>query len=193
VSDPYTQHGIDCLTNKLGIVNSDELARFEARIASIRDVEIATTTIPGLYNVEHLKSFHRKLFADIYPWAGELRIVDISKDEQSRFCHWRYIDDQASSVLTRLGTNGHLLGLNLSAFTEELAALYGDLNVVHPFREGNGRTVRAFLRQLAAAAGYQVDWSALSSADNIRACRDNLLTTDIKLMIEVLRPVIRKL
>ena len=75
---------------------------------------------------------------------------------------------------------------------DALARYYGELNVLHPFREGNGRTSRAFLRQLAAAAGYQLDWSELSSEANIEACRLHLQTDDLAGLIEVLRPVVRR-
>ncbi|GAB3940930.1 hypothetical protein GCM10027614_25390 [Micromonospora vulcania] len=60
---------------------------------------------------------------------------------------------------------------------ETLAHYYGELNVCHPFREGNGRTTRSFLRQLGAAAGFLLDWSELNEADNIAACREHLTTT----------------
>ncbi|GGM38717.1 hypothetical protein GCM10011608_24300 [Micromonospora sonchi] len=68
-----------------------------------------------------------------------------------------------------------------------------ELNVCHPFREGNGRTVRAFLRQLAAAAGYLLDWSELNAEANIAACQQHLATADLSLLVTALRPVVRRL
>ncbi|MFF0153256.1 Fic/DOC family protein [Micromonospora sp. NPDC005203] len=148
--------------------------------------------IPGSYGLDHLQAFHRRLFGDLYDWAGQTRTVDISKPG-ARFCHWRYIDDQVSTILSGLSKDGFLLGLKHEAFVETLAHYYGELNVCHPFREGNGRAIRSFLRQLGAAAGFLLDWSELSEADNIAACRDHLTSTDTSLLVTVLRPVVRRL
>lgn len=119
-----------------------------------------------------------------------MRTVDISKGVT--FCHWRYIEDQVTAILAALENDGHLLGFNRDTFVQSLAHYYGELNVCHPFREGNGRTMRAFLRQLGAAAGYQLDWSELSAAENIDACRHHLLTTDTSLLVAALQPVVRR-
>ena len=70
---------------------------------------------------------------------------------------------------------------------------YGELNVCHPFREGNGRTLRAFLRQLSAAAGYQLDWSELNKSENIEACRRHLSTADVTMLVAVLDPVVSRI
>ncbi|GAA3757058.1 putative adenosine monophosphate-protein transferase Fic [Plantactinospora mayteni] len=190
--DPYSWPGTECLRNRLGITDSARLALLEAKIVSIREVEIAQETIPGDYNLEHLKLFHHALFRDVHDWAGETRTVDIAKTG-SQFCHWRFVDDQVSAVLAELAGDGHLIGYNRPAFVQELAHYYGELNARHPFREGNGRSLRAFLRQLAAAAGYHLDWSELSKHDNVRACRENLLTADTKLLVSVLDPVVRRI
>lgn len=188
--DPYCWPGTDCLQNKLGITDAAELFAVESRIVSVRDVQISRSTIPGNYGLAHLQRFHEFLFGDVYAWAGQTRTVDISKGV--RFCHWRYIEDQVSAILARLAQDGYLLGFNHRSFVESLAYYYGELNVCHPFREGNGRTIRAFLRQLGAAAGYQIDWSELSSEANIEACQSHLTTTDTSLLIAALLPVVRR-
>ena len=192
MDDPYCWPGTSCLRNKLGIRDEDELARKEARIASIRDVEISRTTLPGSYNLHHLQAFHRSLFQDVYAWAGETRTVDIHKGDSS-FAHWRFIDDQVSVVLAAVADAGQLVGYSETDFLHELASLYGDLNAYHPFREGNGRCLRAFLRQLGAAAGYRLDWTELSRKDNVEACRANLTTGDTTALVAVLRPVVRRI
>ncbi|MEU8257672.1 Fic family protein [Micromonospora inaquosa] len=161
-------------------------------MTSIREVQASRMMIPGSYGLDHLQAFHRKLFCDLYDWAGQTRTVDISKPG-ARFCHWRYIDDQVSTILSGLSKDGFLLGLKHEAFVETLAHYYGELNVCHPFREGNGRTTRSFLRQLGAAAGFLLDWSELNEADNIAACHDHLTTTDKSMLVTVLRPVVRRL
>ncbi|MEU4242269.1 Fic family protein [Actinoplanes sp. NPDC026619] len=133
---------------------------------SIRDIQASRISIPGNFGLTHLQNFHRFLFQDVYAWAGRTRTVDISKPG-ARFCHWRYVDDEAGAVLAELATEGYLVGFNREAFLSGLAHFYGELNARHPFREGNGRTIRAFLRQLGAAAGFQLDWSELSKAEKL--------------------------
>lgn len=176
--DPYCWPGSGCLKNKLGIRDKEILARSEARLVSARDVLIARSTIPGEYGLEHFKVFHRQLFQDVYEWAGETRTVDISRPG-SRFAHWRFIDEDLSSVMHRLASvDGLLIGLRRPAFVERLAFYYGEINTRHAFREGNGRAQRSFLRQLSAAAGWHVDWSGLTPAENEEASRANLATGD---------------
>ncbi len=82
------------------------------------------------------------------------------------------------------------MGLRRERFVELLAHYYGELNVLHPFREGNGRTQRAFLRQLSAAAGWRLDWSALDRDGNVAASKRTLLLADFDLMRQVLDPVV---
>src|SRR5215204_1812877 len=139
-TDPYCWPGTACLRNKLSIREPERLRESEFRIVSARDVELARNTFPGEYNLEHYKSFHRALFRDVYEWAGETRTVNIHKPG-STFAVWQYVDEQMSSLLHRLvATEGLLAGRRREAFVAGLADIYGDINAVHPFREGNGRT-----------------------------------------------------
>ena len=192
MSDPYLIAGTECLANKLGITDSARLSELEFRIVSVRDVQASRVSIPGGYGLAHLQQFHHFLFQDLYDWAGLTRTVDISKPG-ARFCHWRYVDDEVGAVLSELEDEEYLIGLKRQVFVERLAHYYGELNVRHPFREGNGRTLRAFLRQLSAAAGYQLDWSELSKAKNIEACRAHLNTADTAMLVTVLGPIVSRL
>jgi cell filamentation protein, protein adenylyltransferase len=187
--DPYSLPGTSCLRNKLEIVDPAVLRDVEARIVSIRDVELARQTLPGEYSLEHYQQFHRHLFQDVYEWAGELRRVDITKDV-SRFAHWRYISEQVSAALAELVAEGLLIGRTQSGFVARLAYYYGELNALHPFREGNGRALRAFLRQVSAAAGWRVDWSALHPESNIQAARHSLLTGRSDELEKILAPLV---
>ena len=109
------------------------------------------------------------------------------------FCNWRFVEDEVTAVLDRLKDDGFLAGVRIVEFTSSLAHYYGELNVRHPFREGNGRAIRAFLRQLGAAAGYRLDWSELSRDDNISACQDHYQTGNTAELVKVLQPVVRRL
>jgi cell filamentation protein len=190
--DPYAWPDAECLHNRLGIKDPDKLLQAETFLVAIRDAELARETLPGEYNLEHLRSFHHALFRDVYDWAGQTRTVDISKPG-ARFAHWRHVDDETSRVLHGLYDDGFRRGLRREVFIERLAHYYGELNAMYPFREGNGRTSRAFLRQLAAAAGFRLDWSELSMEKNLHACQHNLSTASTTLLVEVLDPVVARL
>jgi cell filamentation protein len=192
VADPYCLADSSCLRNRLGITDAKELRAVEARIVAVRDVEILRTTLPGEYNLEHLKSFHRRLFGDVYDWAGETRTVDIGKPGV-HFAHWRLVDECLSSVLGQLAADGYLIGRTRQSIVERLAYYYAEINAVHPFREGNGRTQRTFLRQLVAAAGWRIDWSGLNQQENIDASRRSLQTTETEPLQRLFEPLISQI
>ncbi|MET9965213.1 Fic family protein [Streptomyces sp. NPDC006356] len=163
MNDPYAMpNGV--LRNKLGITDHQLLAAAEADITRARLVMLAERPLPGAYDLGHLQAFHAAIFGDIYPWAGELRTVNIAK--RTPFCPARNLVPYSAEVFGRLASSGHLRDLPRQKFVIRLAALYGDLNVLHPFREGNGRTQRAFLTQLSADAGYDLNWSTLDPQRN---------------------------
>ncbi|MEV5957704.1 Fic family protein [Streptomyces sp. NPDC051987] len=152
------------LRNKLGITDHQLLAAAEADITRARLVMLAERPLPGAYDLGHLQAFHATIFGDIYSWAGELRTVNIAK--RTPFCPARNLVAYADEVFDRLASSGHLRDLPRQEFVIRLAELYGDMNVLHPFREGNGRAQRAFLGQLSADAGYELNWSGLDPQRN---------------------------
>lgn len=188
-SDPYCWPGTECLQNKLEIRDSAKLRDLEAKLVAIREVQIAVASLPGAYDLSHLREFHRRLFSDVYEWAGETRTVNIHRGTDWFALH-EFVDDQVSAGLAKLERTRFLTGRKPAQFIEEFAYFYGELNALHPFREGNGRTQRAFWRQLAAAAGYHLDWSELNRTANTEACAHNLRTADTSRLVVALRPVV---
>ena len=128
--------------------------------------------LPGAYDLAHLQAFHARLFGDLYDWAGELRTVGIDKGVP--FCPPEHLVPFATDVLRRLAADDHLRGRERGDFLVGLTELVGNLNALHPFREGNGRTVRVFVAQLAREAGYEVRWRAMDPAENVAASRASL-------------------
>lgn len=167
--DPYLDLATGVLRNRLGITDPDELARAEADLTALRLVELRRSPLPGRYDLAHLQAFHRVVFGDVYDWAGELRTVSIGKGRL--FCLPDRIEAVASDVFARLAAADHLRGLGRTQFVERAADLLGEINALHPFREGNGRAQRAFLAQLAHAAGYEVLWALMDPAENVEASR----------------------
>ena len=166
MTDPYTLPG-GVLRNLLGITDPAVLAEAEADITRARLIQLGSHPLPGGYDLAHLRRFHVVIFGDLYPWAGELRTVDIAK--QTPFCPARNLESYAADVFDRLQTANTLKGLQRPEFVHAAAALYADVNALHPFREGNGRAQRAYFAQLGAEAGWPLSWAGLDPEENREA------------------------
>lgn len=165
--DPYTYPGTTVLRNKLGIADTEELDRFERAFV----VQRAREGIPtGAFDLTHLCAIHRHLFQDVYDWAGELRTVEISKGGH-QFQFRQFIETGMGDVHRRLRQSDFLRDLSACEFAEEAAKIIGDINYVHPFREGNGRAQLFYLEQLAKSAGHPIALGQLDRDRWIEASR----------------------
>lgn len=165
--DPYLDPVTEVLINKLGITDTEMLRQLVADISAARLDELAARPLRGLYDLTHLRAFHKKIFGDVFPWAGQIRTIPIYKE--TGFCLPQNIESYAAGEFARLAQENYLRGLPQREFADRLAYYHAEINEVHPFREGNGRTQRAFLGQLAHEAGYDVDWTIVDAEDNISA------------------------
>jgi cell filamentation protein, protein adenylyltransferase len=156
--DPYVYPGTNVLKNKLGIRDAEELDRAERKFATQRRSEGVPT---GNFGLEHLRAIHRHQFQDVYDWAGEIRTVELSKDGQ-QFQFRRFIETGMADVYNRLAAANFLKGCSRADFAHQAARIIGDVNYVHPFREGNGRTQLFYLEQLAEQAGHPLDLTKLA-------------------------------
>lgn len=109
----------------------------------------------GKFDLDHLKAIHRHLFQDVYDWAGKVRTVEIAKDK-SQFQFRQYVETGMADIEKRLKDKKYLRNLSRGAFANEAAAIIGDVNYVHPFREGNGRVQMQYLKQLCEQAGHPI-------------------------------------
>jgi cell filamentation protein len=159
-TDRYTYPGSDVLINKPGITDPLALEAFEADATAIRMLELLQAPVAGSFNVEHLREIHRHLFQDVYDWAGDFRLVDISRGS-SRFANFPLIEGYLSKCLAGLSFEGLLCGIEPDQFINRLAFYMGEINAAHPFREGNGRVQRVFCTQLALNAGYFIDFESV--------------------------------
>lgn len=164
--DPYSEpNGV--LRNSLGITDAAELSEAESDLAAVELTILDAEPLPGSYDLAHLQAFYRQIFGSVYPWAGELRTIEISKG--TSFCPSMHIVSFAGDVFHKLADNDYLRVMDRPAFIRGLADLYGDVNAIHPFQEGNGRTQRAFLAQLAREAVYTISWKDMDQKENIAA------------------------
>jgi cell filamentation protein len=166
--DHYLDPASGVLKNRLGITDAATLEKAEAALVATRSYELAQTPIKGRFDLAHLQAIHRCLFGDLYEWAGELRTVDISKGGQ-RFAHHAHIGRAAAPIFKQLAEEKHLAGLDLAAFSDRAAHYFGELNALHPFREGNGRAQREFVSHLAHATGYYLAWENVKQPDMLQA------------------------
>jgi cell filamentation protein len=130
-------------------------------------LQLASDPIAGEYDLTHLQAFHRYLFAGLYEWAGELRTVVLAKTDL--FCLPEHIESYGAEILDKLADEDRLRGLDRELFIDRLAHYLGDINALHPFRDGNGRAQRAFFAQLAGDAGYRLDWQLVDPQRNADA------------------------
>lgn len=148
--DSYTYPGTDVLVNRLGIRDARALHEMEHLVALARSL----SGVPeGGFDYAHLKAIHRHLFQDLYDWAGEERSVSIQKGS-TRFATPAYLGKNAARLFKALHDQGLFTGLRPEEFADKAGAFFAELNILHPFREGNGRAMRIFLRQLAQRAGH---------------------------------------
>jgi cell filamentation protein len=170
--DPYVD-AAGVLRNLLGLTDAAALEQAEADISFARAVELEMGALTGDYDLDHLCAVHRHLFGDVYDWAGELRTVDIARTQY--FAHAAFLRRAGEAVFAALAEEHLLRQLDRDAFVARLAHYLGEVNALHPFREGNGRAQRAFFGQLARDAGYRIAWERLDPDANRRASEASLL------------------
>lgn len=164
----YCYPNTDVLINYFGITDQGNLSILEAEITNMKLMFLLGKPLNGFFDLKHMQAIHKFLFEDIYPFAGQLREENIAKDYFS-FANCLYIKSNADELFEKLHKENNLLNLQLKEFSLRAAHYMAELNVLHPFREGNGRTIREFIRALALNAGYQLDWSLVSREQVMRA------------------------
>ncbi len=157
------------LVNKLNIRDAEQLHIAEKEITSLKLAYIKKNPISGSFDLKHLQDIHRFLFEDIYSWAGQLRHVNIAKGNQ--FCLWQNIEEYSEAIFSELKKENYLIGADNVPC--RLAYYLSEINVLHPFREGNGRTQRLFIEYLADNAGYYVDFSTVTPEEMIIASAES--------------------
>lgn len=165
------------LENKLGLTDSAELAREEERISKKKAIELfeeeILNTLPaGKFST--LKVIHKYLFEDIYDFAGEVRTVNLAKGN-FRFAPLMYLETALENIDK----------MPQSTFNE-IVEKYVEMNIAHPFREGNGRSTRIWLDHiLKNEIGKVVDWSKVDKEDYLLAMeRSPIKDVEIKVLLK---------
>lgn len=158
----YCYEGTTCLINKFNIQDESILKDLETTITFSKITEYSLNPLFNSFDVEHYKDIHNFLFSDIYDWAGEYRKVDMSK-KGTNFAKAESIDDLMNKCFDRLNKNNCFKGLSFVEFVDSIVDFYCVTNMIHPFREGNGRTQRIFLTQLIELNGYSINFADIDT------------------------------
>jgi len=157
----------------------------EADLVAARSRELVQAPLKGRFDLEHLQAIHRYLFGDLYEWAGQLRVVDISKNSH-RFAHHAHIARAAGAIFEKLAGERCLAGLDVGALSSRTAYYFGEINALHPFREGNGRAQREFFSRLVSTSGYYMAWENVMPDEMLRASIESF-NGDLSRLTAILR------
>ena len=181
----YCYNDSDTLINKLDIKVKSLLQKYEAKIVAAKLLALRKKGIIGNFDVEHLKKIHKYLFEDVYPFAGNFRTENIAKGV-FRFAEWEYIESELTNLMNKLKKENFLADFNKNDLAESLSFYLSELNVLHPFREGNGRTTREFIRELALKNNYILNLKKVNPKDFLNASIKSIVdTTDLTKLISI--------
>ena len=163
----YCYPDSNVLVNKLGITDKDELFQAEIQFTSARLYQLQEKPINGKFGFTHLKKIHQYIFQDLYEWAGKVRKVNIGKG--NLFCLVQNIPSYAETIFNTYYSSCYAAKDNKEEFLGQLVKNYANLNALHPFREGNGRSQREYARELCLKCGYVFDLSNTSHKEMLNA------------------------
>ncbi len=177
--DDYFIPGTSVLKNKFtapgkpfGETDPAKLRTMEEAAAAFRIEELRQHPIEGQFDYAHMKAIHGYIFQDVYEWAGQERVAPVgqfmSKDGHAYYGAGPHLTAAAEAEYAKLAAKNLLRGLSLKAFVDELAESWGEVNVIHSFREGNTRSQFVFYSQLAEQAGYRIDTAAFAPGAPLR-------------------------
>lgn len=178
------------LTNKVGANDNRTLNKLERRYTATRISDLKKKSFKK-FSFNTLKKMHKEIFQDVYDWAGKTRTVNIAKGK-CFFCPMENINSFASEIFGKLEKQHYLKGLNQDEFCQKAAELFGNINALHPFREGNGRTQREFIYHLAKNAGYELDLNRTDKHKYMLASIESMLTSNKK-MEDLMKSMIKPL
>lgn len=175
MSDPYLDPQSGILRNKFGLNDQTSLDRAEADAVALRSILLQANPLKGDFDSQHLKGIHESLFQDVYEWAGKFRTIAMVKADYvdggrvTRFTSPELIESELAAVFQNLARDGFLKGLSRKDFAHKMGILFAEINRIHPFREGNGRAQRQFVRQLSSSVGYKLHFEVVSKERLVQA------------------------
>lgn len=190
INSKYCYPGTDVYINKFDIKDYKLLESIEAELTFNRLAELIDQPIEGKFDINHIKRIHEYIFQDLYSFAGKIRAEDIWKGN-TLFCKCQYIESSLQRIFDELKSEEHLKDADKEYFVERSAYYVCEINVIHPFREGNGRVIREFIRTLGLKSGFHINWQFVNSEKILKAA---ILGVDRKyeLMEECMRDSLKQ-
>ncbi len=171
-NNEYCYPNTSILKNKLNITNETDLYEAEKELVAYQITNLMQNPIKGNFDFNHLKAIHKRLFEKTYDWAGIPRTCAIAKE--NLFCLPQYIDQYAYNIFSKLEKNKYFIPYDYDEKLNLLIELFADINALHPFRDGNGRTQREFIEQLAKINGIDLDLTKVEKMDMIIASHESI-------------------
>lgn len=169
--DDYLIDNTDVLKNKLNITDKEQLKEKERNISKLKIAKLYIKPICKNFDTQDLKKVHNFIFDKVYPFAGEIRLCTLGKDNTA-FCNPKYIEESLNKILEDLNNIPDISSITELAFY--VAPFYHDLIMIHPFREGNGRTIRVFMREFVLEKSKNLSCGPLD-IDYTKMDSENLL------------------
>jgi cell filamentation protein len=155
-SDSQFDERFGILRNKLGCVTAEDLTRKASEYATARLLQLTDSPINGRFDIPHLRAIHRHIFQDVFPWAGDFREVMTARTGSFGFPPPQYLIPSLETLLAALKAENHLKALTPDTFAIRAAHYLGEINAIHPFREGNGRSQREYTRRKQRSLPHQL-------------------------------------
>lgn len=188
INSRYTYKNSSVLKNKLNITVEEKLKEYETKMVAFKLATINSAPFKRTYDKQHLRAIHKYLFEDVYDFAGEYRLENITKDNFI-FSQYQFIEENIEEIFKKTNIKG-LENLSFEELIPRLSEFMTDLNVLHPFREGNGRATREFIREFLDKLGYEINWFEIDYNDILSASM--LAVIDDTKQIELLKRSIKK-
>ncbi|QOL35474.1 Fic/DOC family protein [Bifidobacterium lemurum] len=180
VFDPYLIAGTQVLRNLVGATTMEDLRRAESELCVSRAMQLHAHLPKAQGTISQLQWIHHVLFQDIYDWAGAIRTVDIAKGEGLPFQPLAFFNTGVAYCEQMLREDNLLQRLSRDIFVKRLSVHYNNFNILHPFREGNGRTQRVFWDIVARDAGWHLDWGLVTGERNDQASIAGMQADDLR-------------
>lgn len=181
--------------NKLGIDDEDKLNSLEAELTSINLAGFLIHPVKGKLDFKHYKKIHKEIFGDLFAFAGKTRTVSMSKGTTA-FCIWMFIDEQCEKTFNlihkELLENKKYREIDKKEFVKLIAKYMTELNIIHPFREGNGRTLREYFRLLCFKCEYELTYVNCTIEEILEADIAAVQGND-ELILKLLNKIIKKM
>lgn len=181
INSRYTYKGTNILVNKLDIMDKRKLERYEKKMVAFKLATINEVKFPNVFDEKRLKFIHNYLFCDVYDFAGMYRLENIIKDNFV-FSQYEFIEENMKKIMSEISVD-ELKKLSFDEFIKKISYFMTELNVIHPFREGNGRAIREFIRELLNECGYDIDFSKIDYDEILKASKEAIFDDNFQIKL----------